>query len=454
MNGTYPISSSTLPEGERSQLIEAAHDAIRRGNQAQVEFGYCLRSLKLGPPPLSESEFRRLMRIEFDRSGERGNQLIDLAELHAAFTEAGVEPLVAEGHARAVKSLESLELQVRVVMRGRELAAAEGKRLFARHLDAAVAEVLAGVEVDLDDAPGNTEEAREPVHARGGLHVVLPKDAAPGDAVPYLPGRVVAPWEGGAALPEPSRRGLARVDLDEAAELVWPVVGPDPWTTAVDWEAPAGPFAATLFPDRLGAPSEAPSPDGGGRARTVLVAPGVDLLHPALPEDVAQKVIGVAGADRHRLYVFLTAHPDRVALFAWPDNAAVCLEACDAASAKAAALAATPASGAHDGAPSGSAPHFVLLLRDCAEPVAPEALRPFAWVLLRGKRTKQAAYDSVLRALAANRLHVGREVRANLKGNPLVAPVLAEPRPERRAVAVVAVGDRAKGPLRPPARQQ
>lgn len=452
---------------ERDRLVEAAHGAVRRGGTADLEFGQLLRQIRDGHLYREGGHsWETFMEAEFELSGERGRQLIGLADLADILAEGGEEPLVKEAHVRALSAVPTPELQVAAVRRGRSLAETEGIRLRARHLKVAARDVLEEGTSDLlgeggDHAPPSpSDEIKAAVRSRGGLHIVLPEGAfGDEDATAYLPGRVLVPYHDGVAeswLEEAGRegqgsgQGLTRAGHDEAAELVWAVAVPDPWAAAPAWEASGDDSATTFFPDRLGAPTAAlrlaTSEDAEyeDRGQCVLVAPGVDLLAPGVTNCIVRDVVAALAADPHRLYLLHTAYPERADGEDWPSNALLCVSAYDTASAEQVAEGVAGLVGAV---------RLALVLRDVREPLSAGVLRPFEWVLLRGKRTSQAAYESIFASARGKAIHVGREVRARHQSYPAlpeVADGTDRTRRSRRAIKVLGWSEPSGGPLRPP----
>src|SRR5690606_31432480 len=121
----------------------------------------------------------------------------------------------------------------------------------------------------------------------------------------------------------------------------------------------------------------------------VLVAPGVDVLHPEVPDAVLVRIVEAIGTDPTRLYLVRSAYPERAATLTWPANAVVVVEARSTEDA---------ARGAGALGDVGRALKALVLIGLRAG-VPEEALRPFGWILVRGQETTQAAFDSVVRAV-------------------------------------------------------
>lgn len=441
--GVPDDGASPYDREEVERLVEEANAYRRRGYLADVEFGRCLMKLRaLHDGRNGGPTWEAFLDTEFDISDDRARQIMALTKLYEALEDAGIEPLTVTSHAEELMGLDE-DLQIRAVKRGREIAEAEGKHLIARHLERARIEIedeaLAESSTDETGSATLTDEAKEAVRARGGIHIVLPESAFPEDAeaendvghdaaqeavLPCHPGRLIAPYD--EELHDLAKHAakrateiLTRADLDEVAEFVWHVLVPDAWEPVLTWHLPEGDIQATYRPDRLGAPSAPVSVDkkfekvkgrvARARAATVLVAPGVDPLAPDLPERIVRSVVEAVGTDPERRYLFLTAHPARAASFNWPPNAFVCVTAHDAASAG--SIAETVATVREE-----SNVCFVLVLRDAHEDIPKAALKAFAGVLIRGKKTKQEAYDSVFNAVPYDRVHVAREVKARPLG--------------------------------------
>ncbi len=449
-----PLTDALLTDEERSErdrLVAAVNAATQRSYESDVERGRHLAVLRdqrlYRESGLSWDEF---VPAEFGFSGSRARQFIELAKLHDAFVDEGIPPLTVESQARAVASLEDNAERIRVVMRGRELAEAEGVRLAARHLEAArneLTEAPRDEDADVDEAESesttNTGDAEQsdasssissapnPLDALEGLLVILPRSAATGTIVGEVPGGALVRWSDALpdVWPDMPAQPLSRVDTDEVAEFVWAVLTPGPRKTAKKWTLPDGPFRAVYHPDRLGSPTVSSAGPSSDRATTVLVAPEVDLLRPEIPERIIQEVMAAVGRDLSRRYLFLTAHPDRAGAVTCPVNAFICVAAHDSASVS----AATEAIGEVD-------VNRVLLLRGLTEKIAGGVPDCVSWILVRGADTTRAAYDSVAGArLPDQQIHVGRKVTAALPAGYPALPAIAEPlapRPRRRAAAV------------------
>lgn len=473
-----------LADGDRAEhdrLISEIRAADRESFRAEVRLGALLLALVAFRARVPRHERDRpwsavaVYDLEMDVS--RTYHLMDTARVDDALRQAGVDPLenvsqcvaVAKGDVRHDPAL-----IVAVVEAGRALAEAEGVASAARHFVAArtrltddgakagvaesepersEAEANGTVGEDEDpDSERSTERARTRSH-RGAL-VVVPVSAVESGRVDAgavlgrpLPNKAVVPYEAVAhdpALLRPERRrpasqitGFARAHLDDLTDLTWPVLAVDPWTPALAWALPEDQPLVTFYPDRLDHPRARPKRDATDRDRTVLVAPGVDPLHPDVPDAVVRAVVGDAGADPGRRYLLMTEHPDRAWADGWPQNVYVAAVA-DGTPRSEAAL------GRIDGRHTGEVPH-ALVARDLKDGhLGPLTgwLTVFAWVLVRGPGTSQAAYDALRGAVEPDRFDRGRDVRARHGGYP--------PLPEAPAPAPSASGTPKGRPARRP----
>ena len=422
------VGLSEQDKADLKRLIDEGNNYLKIGDDADVGVGRCAKAIfdrKLHRPE-TRDEF---CQTEFGRSYETIRGYIKLAEHQEECEAKGVEPLTCRAHVLAVDPLPSIDDKVRAVKRAREFAKAEDKKLNQTHLKQAREEIEDELIGEAETSEDPLSEVKDEVRARGGIHVVLPENALPEGVVgeikqSYLPGRIIAPYDelpagqSGAADQrtcddktgeERRPEKLTRADLDEVAEFVWFVLARDPWEPASAWDVPDGDFRATYHPDRLIVPSTpvetGKKREADNRSATVLVAPGVDILHPDVPEPVREAVVAATGEDLERRYLFLTEHPQVAAEIEWAANAVVCVTASDAASVKRMA-----------GIAAGAGVRFALVLRDAEGELPAEALKHFSWVLIRGKKTSQASYDSVFRAVPYDRIQVGRKVHARPLG--------------------------------------
>jgi hypothetical protein len=150
------------------------------------------------------------------------------------------------------------------------------------------------------------------------------------------------------------------------------------------------------------------------QSRVVLLAPGVDLTHPAIPDDVVGRVLHHAGNAPEFVFLALAFDVDRLASFGWPENVRPVVIASTAA--EAARAVASFARAEAEG---------VLLLRDLSEPLAvvetaesPGLVAEYvqdslAAVLVRGEDTSRQALQSALSLRRYGvRIQIGRDVTA------------------------------------------
>jgi len=417
---------SEQDEADLQGLIDDGNTYLRAGDEADAEFGRCAKAIferKLHRPK-TKDEF---CQTEFGRSYETIRGYIKLAEHQEECEARGVEPLTCRAHVLVVDPLPLLDHKIRAMVRARAVAEEEGTKLSTAHLQQAREEIedeLRGqtAATNVDDP---LAEAKEAVRTRGGIHIVLPAGspavAEHADAKPYGPGNVIVPFD-----PDASEllqqtiasmqvgQSLERNDLDEIAEYVYSVLTPDAWEPAKAWALGDEPFRATYQPARLNAPSERADSEGGDdRGSTVLLTPGVDLYHPDVPDTARQAVLASVKADPAGRYLAFTQHVDRVDGSELAPNVFICFEASDPSTAEACAEEATVLHRAKI--------RCVLVLRDCTGAIPASAFKPFEWVLVRGKKTSQAAYDSVFAAqskglIPPDGVQVGRTVRVRHQG--------------------------------------
>ena len=439
----------TPNEPTLDELIAAFREADGREYEVKLSKGRILREIQSRDLASERGlTFERLCEQEFSVSRSRGYHLIKVADQHDQLVAAGVEPLGTVSHVEQVYSLVGSELLIDIVARAREAAHEEGSRLCARHLEAAreailqeqfeqnqaEAEAVAalrrlpdGLILAVDDEVMGDLGVNTPtpeVLDRRGTTALIPFEEAI-----YQDARRVDPERPGGTQPPDdetedrlARRPIGRTDLDPVADLAWAVVAPGPRATARTWEPSDGPFRGVYFPGRLAMTSvpyrpTGPGRDGrpDGRAKTVIVAPGIDLFEDDVPQPVACDIADAIGRDPARRYLVRTRHPERASEIEWPGNAVVCVEARDAASARQVARVVGEID-ARNMILDVDAVTWALILVGVIEPVAAESLAPFAMVMLRGAGTTQAAFDSVVDAVPIGRIHVGDEVTARLRG--------------------------------------
>lgn len=409
--------------------IKSAH---RTTIEAVVRLGVLLlafRAFRLHTPRHERSRsWAQACEDDLELEVSSAYDFMDVARVDRALREAGREPLTAVSHALAVAQdggRDDPGLVVERVETGRALAEAEGRRPAARHYEAA-REGHPGPEARaLQDAIAELEGFHAAVESRDdlgdGLHVAFPVSGE--RRVEPWSDRVPDEWPDGAG-----PVGLAPVRLDPVAGLTWPVVLPG-GTAATAWDLPDSPSCVVYFPDRL----RSTTARSMGRSQTVLVAPGVDVLHNGVPARVVREIGAAIGADPSRLYLVLTRSVRRVAEAGLPINAVIVVSARSAEEVDRVA-ADVRAVGGED------APAFAVLLRGLASAPAEglnDALDAFDWVLVRGEDTTWEALEAVYAAVPGDRLHVSKEVRARPEANPLLARLPAPaPRPDRAAVPV------------------
>lgn len=426
---------------ERDRLIKAAHGADRSEFEAKVEIGRHLRDLQTKRLYRDAGTWVQFIKTEFGRSESWAYERIELADVQDALAAQGVEPLTTASHAKGLGALPSPELVAYAVTTARTEAAGRKQRLTAKHITAARNAILAA-QVSGAPTPTTGSESRTALLDRPGLHVITSEATGQPDAMEYL-GRHIVPWTDDAFNSTPGKGAptLGRSDLDEVAEFAWSPLVVDPWRTAAEWAPTPSAFRATLFPERLGSPAATEPAEADGKTATVLVAPGVDLLHPDCPQAILDRVSSAIKEDRSRRYLLRTDYPERLASLELAPNAVVCVVARDAATAERLA--------AH--AEATSVP-VAIVFEDLAEAVSEESLRSFAWALVRGPRTTQEAFDSVADHLRPDQpLHVGRTVKVRPRRFPTIPGKPAPtPRPDRAPVRLQRGNDGTNGSRLPP----
>lgn len=432
---------------ERDKLIKQAKKARGKSYDAELAYARYLRELNQKRLYKDHGSWNRFCEEQLGESGSRGRHRIKLADAHDELEGAGMEPLKVMGHVEALYSIVGSGQLPEVVRRAREIAKDEGKPLVDRHLKAAKDETLLG---SLPPPADHGHDAPE------GLSVVVPHSVAKeSDGCICLPSGVVESWEATHADlldASASTVPIGRTDLDPIADLVWPVLAPSPSSPPTTWAPDSGPFTATLFPDRIGQTTvrdphlkrEDVGHDGrpDGCARTVLVAPGVDLFHDDVPDGVVNAVMKAIDANPERRYVLRTSNAHRAAATECPTNAVIVVHATDAREAEEASAIAKDTEGIVWG----------LLLRDLEEQVSESTLAPFEWALVRGERTSQEAFSSVVSAMRGRTdPHVGPEVRARLSGFPALPGLDLSPPVERPSAAIHTLGRAGNGAALPPA---
>ena len=426
MDYTTPMTDAE--RADRDRLLAEADDWIGREIEAKTEFGRRLREIndrhlyREHPETGESTTFSQFVRAKYDKSDSWAYQRIELANVADDLLAAGVDAPEAVSHVGHLVQIRHavpetrVELRARAARRAAEIAGAAGRRTTEADIVAACADVRADLDApETDPEPlAARDAARAAVRNHVGLLVALSvADVRSQEGVlGRIPSGTLVPYDDDLQWTGPAERAVdavlfAREQFDDLTSNTWPVVVADPWTAATAWSLPDGPFHATFVPARLSSPRARLAREASDRDRTVLVAPGVDLLPPDVPERVVRAIIDAAGADTGRRYLVLTAHPDR-AWDEWPDNVFVFVEAAgtvDAVVEAAEALRAVPG-------PTG------LVVRGLTEAIATDALDGVDWVLVRGRGTRQEAYDSLRRAVGDDLLDQGSEVRARHAAYP------------------------------------
>lgn len=202
------------------------------------------------------------------------------------------------------------------------------------------------------------------------------------------------------------RRSMARCRLEpEVAAWTWPVLLPGPLQSATSWFPAPDAAPPCYVPARLTQPANTrPGPLDLRlpTARAVLLAPGVDLLRPDLPEEVVSEVFRRAGAGGHLAFLAATRLSDRLGTVTWPANVCPALHFTgpDDDDPQAAHEAANEAVGRAFDAFDGAGVRGVLVLEDWPAPLPDELLDRLPdsalAVVLRGKGTGRRTYDSFL----------------------------------------------------------
>lgn len=253
-----------------------------------------------------------------------------------------------------------------------------------------------------------------------------------------------------------ARRRMVRCRLEpEIAAWSWAVLIPAARRTATAWCPEPDAVAPCYVPARLTQPAntrpktlDVRTPTG----RTVLLAPGVDLLRDDVPDEIVSAVLAHAGAAVHLAFLAATNHPDRAAAFDWPSNVVLSVAvhgpAKDAASGASTSSDSAGASGVARALDvfETAGLRGALVLSDYRDALPDDLLgrvRDLVRVIvLRGSSTGQALYDQALALRPAGVLMV---TTADVRCRPWDALPVAAESLSRASVPVVP-------DLRPPAR--
>ena len=233
-----------------------------------------------------------------------------------------------------------------------------------KHRRAAIGDAVVALAGEMPGA--STAAATTDTLPGNALHVLLERDllpeevvaGLPGDAVTKIGGSILVDYElageaiGGlvevldhetpgdiktrvSALKRPDlhvRRQMARTRLEpDVAAWAWHVLIPHPTRSARAWIPDADAAAPCYAPARLTQPANT-DPEGlvvteGDRpaydipvARCALIAPGVDLLHHAVPDEVVKDVLDRAGKATGFGFLAVTREVKRLARTSWPLN--------------------------------------------------------------------------------------------------------------------------------------
>lgn len=406
---------------ERDRVVREAQEIQADIGNREAEFGRHLRDInKRKLYSENNTSWPDFVAKKFGLCSTGAYDYIGFADVCDALLDAGDEPLTVKSHALDVVQLPTAELQVAAVQRGRDLAAERGTRLIGEILKQACKEVAVAQGEDVlpgtnESFSARNEADRVAVRQHNGLTVVLAKNSVDENrALANLPGGQVVPYAEDMEWKTRTERvtdadGFDRIDgLDDVTGLAWTVVTSDPWETATTW-SPAS-DRAVFFPERLTAPQARVNREASDREQTVLVAPGTDLFSDIVPDRVVHDIIGNAGADPRHRYLVMTRHADRAKSLDLSPNVFVCAEATGTAASVSAAA----------GALAGIRPN-ALVVRDLIEAVSPGVLSEIDWILVRGSKTTQKAYDSLRAGLKNDQvLDRGRDVKARHSGYPVL----------------------------------
>ena len=186
---TTPTQPDGLTDAERAEydrLVGDVREADASTFRAALRLGVLLLALvafrERTPRHARARTWAEVAADDLAMDVSRTYQLMDFARVDDALRAAGAEPLTRESHARAVAPLlrgGSADRLPSAVGRARALAAAEGRGLTARHLEAARREVDPAPDREAPERAGPDPGGAEG-HAAGG--------SADGEAAPTAPG--------------------------------------------------------------------------------------------------------------------------------------------------------------------------------------------------------------------------------------------------------------------------
>lgn len=249
-----------------------------------------------------------------------------------------------------------------------------------------------------------------------------------------------------------ARRRMVRCRLEpEVAAWTWPVLTPAARRTATAWfPDPAAP-PPCYIPARLTQPANTRPKTLDTRtptARSVLLAPGVDLLRGDVPDEIVDAVMARASAAEHLVFLAAVCTPDRVVVRTWPANVLPAI-AVQGPCGTDAGL--EPDVQSERGGPEAVARALeafgeagvlgALVLDDYGAPLPDDLLDQVRdrvrVIVLRGAATDQRLYDQVLGLRPAGVLMIAA---ADVRCRPWDALLAAVPeRPARAAATVTAV---------------
>lgn len=224
------------------------------------------------------------------------------------------------------------------------------------------------------------------------------------------------------------QRRLSRTRLEpEVAAWAWHVLVPDPRRSPRAWIPEADAPAPCFAPSRLTQPSKsAPGHlvvTGGDEPGyeipvkyAVLLAPGVDLLHEAVPDEVVEQILERARGATDFVFLPVTRNTERLGRTSWPSNVRPVVPVTDG-SELGSAITSFEKSECYGG----------LLFDDYQEGMSASTrsrVKKYATAaIIRGEATSQKAYDAVL-ALRGTTFSVliGREVVRRPQDTPFGEP--------------------------------
>lgn len=246
-----------------------------------------------------------------------------------------------------------------------------------------------------------------------------------------------------------ARRKMIRCRLEpDVAAWSWAVLAPAARRSATAWIPDPDAPPPCYVPARLTQPANTRPKTLDTRtptARTVLLAPGVDLFRDDVPSDVVESILERAGAAGHLAFLVATNHPDRLTGHSWSSNVVPAVsvqgppkdtgserkdERPDVVGAIARALDGFETAGVRG----------ALVLDDCRDTLPNDLLvrvrDHVRVVVLRGSATGQRLYDQALALRPAGVLMVATSTVRCRPWDALLVDVAD--RPERAAVAVAA----------------